>query len=101
MDRGREWSRGRRVAGEEGLMGEFALDHEMYCRDCRSVWSLEYEDDGNTIANASDRECVECRSSDVARLNVVQREAADEEAARERGAEMAYDSYVESLREVS
>jgi hypothetical protein len=49
-----------------------AFAWERTCRDCRNVWDLEYEDDGNTVANETDCVCPDCGSTAIEPLAKVQ-----------------------------
>lgn len=52
-----------------------AFDWQKACRDCRNVWGLEYEADGNTVANKTDCECPECGSDAIESLAQAQQRA--------------------------
>jgi Zn finger protein HypA/HybF involved in hydrogenase expression len=52
-----------------------AFEWQRACRDCRSTWDVQYEDDGHTVANETDCVCPECGSTAVELLSVAQHRA--------------------------
>lgn len=52
-----------------------AFEWQRACRDCRSTWDVQYEDDGNTVANETDCVCPDCGSTAVEPLAKAQERA--------------------------
>jgi hypothetical protein len=61
-----------------------AFDWEKACCDCPNVWDVQYKEDGNTVANDTDRVCPECGSDNIEPLAKAQERA-------ERAADLPFD----------